>query len=71
MAAAVPLPRTITLDAVLDEMDRVAKDFGYPVDLAISLIEWRLRAKFEADDNVLEFQPMRGFSPNESKPQDS
>lgn len=54
---------TLTLPAVLAELDAVARDFGYPVDWAATLIEVRLRAKFEDDegDNVLEFQSRRAL----------
>lgn len=49
---------TLTLPAVLAEFDAVAKDFRYPVDWAVSIIEARLRAKFEdeVEDNVLVFK---------------
>lgn len=54
---------SLTLTTVLAELESVAADFGYPVDWACSIIEARLRSKFEecgdSEDNVLEFQVRR------------
>lgn len=48
---------TLTLPAVLAELESVGADFGYPVDWACSIIEARLQSKFEdSDDNVLIFR---------------
>ena len=58
MAAIPPTERKLTLEEVLDELNQAARDFGYPVDWACSIIEARLRGRFERvrEDNVLEFQ---------------
>lgn len=52
---------TLTLPAVLAELDAIAKDFGYPADLTCSLLTSRLIAKFgdDSDDNVLAFHLSR------------
>lgn len=52
---------TLTLPAVLAELDAVARDFGYPVDWAVSIIGARLESKFaeREEDNVLVFEPSK------------